>query len=49
MTEFKIAMKGTKVVLVICDVRYPVVLHIFLCLIRRVASRTAEKKPKGDS
>lgn len=46
MAEFKIAMKGAKV---ICEVRYPVVLHIFpsffffLCLIRRVAGRTAEK------
>lgn len=48
--EFKIAMKGAKAILVICEVRYPVVLHIFpfifLCLIKRVAGRTAEKTPR---
>lgn len=50
MTEFKIAMKGAKAILVTCEVRYAIVLHIFpyffLCLIRRVAGRTAEKTPR---
>lgn len=28
MTEFEIATEGAKAILVICEVRYPIVLHI---------------------
>lgn len=52
MTEFEIGTEEAKAILVIGEVRYPIVLHILpfpppsIPLVRRLTGRTKKKKKK---